>query len=174
LNNLSEVRSSIVELFSTDGSVESESSSSDFLEVLEDVNSDLQSGDLGVSLGLLFEVGEESFISLFDLWASNLNLVIVVVELGDISNQSNWVGLISVQVSIELLEISNNGDMGAFVEVIIASNGELIVETSEESREVLRGGGIGLEAGRSEDSEESDNEKLQYATVANLFSCFTF
>ena len=158
MDDSTNILTSIVEVLGTDVLGGLDGSSLDFSDASEDVLGDSQEGGGGVVLDGVFQRSEESFIRLGEDGAVLLDVVIVVIEGHNISNQSQGVGLSFVQVSESLLDIGDEGNLGAFSEVLVVGNVELIVETLEEVSEIRGGISLESEVSRSESNDASESK----------------
>ena len=145
--------------------------SSEFDGVASDVHANLFGGFLGFLSAGSGEVAEECFQGGSNLRAGVLDLVVVVVESNNVRNQSNRVGLRSIQVSEGLVKISDEGNVSAVIDVSVVFNVEIIVETFNDLAKLS--GGIAIasvdgerpvtdltDSGSSESDEDGKEDKL--------------
>lgn len=158
MDDFTNILTSIVEVLGTNVLGGLEGSSLDSGEASEDVLGNSQEGGGGVVLEGLFEVGEEGLVSLSKDGAVLLDVVVVTVEGHNISNQSQRIGLRFVQVLVGLLDIGDEGNLGALGEVLVVGDVELIVETLEEVGEISGGVSLESEVSRGQSNEESESE----------------
>jgi len=158
LDNFTNILTSVVEVLGTDVLGGLEGSSLDSGEASEDVLGNSQKGGGGVVLEGLFEVSEEGLVSLGKDGAVLLDVVVVSVEGHNVSNQSQRIGLSFVQVSVGLLDIGDEGNLGALGEVLIVGDVELIVETLEKVGEIRGGISLESEVSRGQSNDESESK----------------
>ena len=158
MDDFTNILTSIVEVLGTDVLGGLEGSSLDFSDASEDVLGNSQEGGGSVVLDGVFQRSEESFIRLDEGGAVLLDVVVVVIEGHNISNQSQGVGLSFVQISESLLDIGDEGNLSASGEVLVVGNVELIVETLEKVGEISGGISLESEVSRSESNQESESK----------------
>lgn len=158
MDNFTNILTSVVEVLGTDVLGGLEGSSLDSGEASEDVLGNSQKGGGGVVLEGLFEVSEEGLVSLGKDGAVLLDVVVVSVEGHNVSNQSQRIGLSFVQVSVGLLDIGDEGNLGALGEVLIVGDVELIVETLEKVGEIRGGISLESEVSRGQSNDESESK----------------
>jgi len=169
--DVSEVRTSLVVLSSVVVFEEGLNQSSEFDGVTGNVHTNLFSGLLGFSSAGSGEVAEEFFHGSSNLRAAVLDLVIIVVDGNNVGDQSNRVGLRGVQISEGLVKISDEGNIGAVINVSVVFNVEIIVETFNDLTKLA--GGIAVssvdgerpgtdvtESGSSESNKDGEEDKL--------------
>lgn len=132
----------------------------DHIEVVHDVGVQGLEDDSVVGLEGSGEVAEIFLVVSIDFRAGSLKLSEVTEEGGNVSDQSERIRLGGVQVVDGLFNVSNNWDISALVEVLVAIDVEGIVETLEEFSEVRAVGVVSDEetSGGEDDAEGEDDE----------------
>jgi len=144
--------------------------------VTSDVLNDSEGGVLGALLHSSDESAEERSEDGGNLRAAGLQLVEITVKVDGIFNQSDGVGVSGVQISKSLVDISEKGDVGTFVDVGIVINLEKVIETFNDEA-----GGVGgvtntredgpvADSGGSDSDEDGEEDELVHSLIKGLLS----
>lgn len=142
-------------------------------EVVHDVVDHVLADNSGVGLEGNGEIAEEFLIDRPDFRAGSLKLMEVTIEGSHVSDQSERIRLGVIQVVEGLFNVSNDWDISALVEILVAIDFKGIVETLEDFSEV-RGVGVKAEVSRGEDDAEGEDDELVHDCYEDSFKLIVY